>query len=158
KISALCANLDVLAFEHSVERICDRLRRVLRVAAAAAPPKFVYLDMEEYRDLELTLAAFQRVLDEDEFIGLAAGIALHAYLPDSHAALESVATWSARRRARGGAWVKVRVVKGANLAMEEVDAELAGWELAPYPNKADVDASYKRMLDRALIGVAAADL
>jgi RHH-type proline utilization regulon transcriptional repressor/proline dehydrogenase/delta 1-pyrroline-5-carboxylate dehydrogenase len=30
KISALCANLDVLAFDHSVDRICDRLRRLYR--------------------------------------------------------------------------------------------------------------------------------
>ena len=28
--------------------------------------------------------------------------------------------------------------------MEQVEAELAGWPPAPYPNKADVDASFKR--------------
>src|SRR6185312_15025845 len=48
KVSALCANLDVLAFDHSVARISERLRHVFRVAGAATPPKFVYLDMEEY--------------------------------------------------------------------------------------------------------------
>src|SRR5262249_37433245 len=44
KISALCANLDVLAFDHSVQRINERMRRVFRVALATTPPKFVYLD------------------------------------------------------------------------------------------------------------------
>ena len=34
KISALCANLDVLAFGHSVERIVARLRPLLRLAAS----------------------------------------------------------------------------------------------------------------------------
>src|SRR5699024_7730290 len=46
--------------------------------------------------------------------------------------------------------VKVRLVKGANLAMEKVQAELHGWAQAPYPTKADVDANYVRMLDRML--------
>jgi RHH-type proline utilization regulon transcriptional repressor/proline dehydrogenase/delta 1-pyrroline-5-carboxylate dehydrogenase len=49
-------------------------------------------------------------------------------------------------------------VKGANLAMEHVDAELGGWPAAPYPTKADVDASYKALLDRLLEGVAAGGL
>src|SRR3546814_20773816 len=35
--------------------------------------------------------------------------------------------------------------------MERVDAELHGWAQAPYDNKADVDASYLRLLDRALV-------
>jgi RHH-type proline utilization regulon transcriptional repressor/proline dehydrogenase/delta 1-pyrroline-5-carboxylate dehydrogenase len=158
KISALCANLDVLAFEHSVARITDRLRRVYRVAAEAAPPAFVYLDMEEYRDLHLTVESFRRVLDEPEFLTLPAGIALQAYVPDSHAVLDELSTWSASRRARGGADIRVRIVKGANLAMEQVDAELADWELATYPTKADVDASYKHIVERAFAAAARGDL
>src|SRR4029078_12152324 len=60
KISALCAGLDVLAFEHEVDRIADRLRAVYDVAGAQTSPVFVNLDMEEYRDLHLTVAAFRR--------------------------------------------------------------------------------------------------
>ena len=41
-------------------------------------------------------------------------------------------------------------MKGANLAMEHVDAELGGWTPAPYGTKADVDASFKALLDRGL--------
>jgi RHH-type proline utilization regulon transcriptional repressor/proline dehydrogenase/delta 1-pyrroline-5-carboxylate dehydrogenase len=158
KISALCANLDVLAFEHSVARIVERLRHVYRVAAESVPPKFVYLDMEEYRDLDLTVESFRRVLDEPEFLELPAGIALQAYVPDSHAVLDELCAWSASRRARGGSDIRVRIVKGANLAMEHVDAELAGWEVATYPTKEDVDASYKRMVERAFSAAASGDL
>jgi len=150
KISAVVANLDALAFEHSLDRVCDRLRVIYRRAAAAHPRTFVNLDMEEYRDLELTLQAFMRVLGEDEFIGLDAGIVLQAYLPDSHDALERLGAWAAARCATSGARVKVRIVKGANLAMETVEADLHGWTAAPYATKADVDASYKAMLDSAL--------
>ena len=46
--------------------------------------------------------------------------------------------------------MKVRLVKGANLAMERVDAELHGWPVTTYGSKAEVDGSYKRLLDRAL--------
>src|SRR3546814_13741909 len=35
--------------------------------------------------------------------------------------------------------------------MERVDAELHGWAQAPHDNKADVDASYLRLLDRSLV-------
>ena len=44
----------------------------------------------------------------------------------------------------------MRIVKGANLAMEHVDAELQRLAAAPYATKAEVDASYKRLLDRLL--------
>jgi len=149
KVSAIVANLDALAFELSVDRICERLRQLYRRAQAATPRTFVNLDMEEYRDLELTLHSFMRVLDEPEFAGLDAGIVLQAYLPDSHDALDRLGTWATRRHAEHGGTVKVRLVKGANLAMESVEADLHGWVPAPYPTKADVDASYKAMLESA---------
>ena len=63
KITSVVANLDPFAFEQSVERIAERLRTVYRAALNAGPVTFVNLDMEEYRDLELSLASFTRVLD-----------------------------------------------------------------------------------------------
>jgi RHH-type proline utilization regulon transcriptional repressor/proline dehydrogenase/delta 1-pyrroline-5-carboxylate dehydrogenase len=154
KISALCAQLDVLAFEHSVDRICERLEAIFRVALAARPPVFVNLDMEEYADLHLTVEAFTRVLAQEDFRAAPAGIVLQAYLPDSHDVLAHLAHWSAQRVAAGGAPIKIRIVKGANLAMERVDAEQHGWVQAPYALKSEVDASYKRLLDAALPHVA----
>lgn len=150
KISAVCANLDILAEADSLARIEAQLRRVYRASMTSTPRTFVNLDMEEYRDLELSLMSFMAVLDEPEFLDYEAGIVLQAYVPDSHAALERLCRWANARRARGGAGIKVRLVKGANLAMESVEAELHEWEPAPYPTKADVDASYKAMLDTAL--------
>jgi RHH-type transcriptional regulator, proline utilization regulon repressor / proline dehydrogenase / delta 1-pyrroline-5-carboxylate dehydrogenase len=150
KASALVANLDVLDFDRSIERIRTPLREVYRAALAKEPCGFVNLDMEEYRDLQLTVVAFTTVLDEPEFHHLEAGIVLQAYLPDSHAVLEHLGQWASARRDSGGAGIKIRIVKGANLAMEAVEAELHDWVAAPYPTKADVDASYKLMLESAL--------
>ena len=150
KISAICANLDVLAFEHSVARIAERLRELYRLAARAVPRTFVNLDMEEYRDLPLTIAAMRRVLDEPEFAGEAAGIVLQAYLPDSHGACRQLCEWASKRHERAGGTLKIRVVKGANLAMERVESELHGWQQAPYATKHEVDASFKRLIESAL--------
>jgi len=150
KASAVCARLSTLAFDRSVERVVDALGALCRAAAARVPPVFVNLDMEEYRDLELTMRAFQQTLDAPDLLGFDAGIVLQAYLPDAHAAFEQLAEWAVARRARGGGQVKVRVVKGANLLMERVEAELHGWSAATYPTKLDVDASFTRLLARAL--------
>ena len=150
KASSLVANLDALDFDRSVERICEPLREIYRAALLKEPRGFVNLDMEEYRDLQLTVVAFTTVLDEPEFHHLEAGIVLQAYLPDSHGVLEHLGEWASTRRRKGGAGIKVRIVKGANLAMEAVEAEQHDWIAAPYPTKADVDASYKLMLESAL--------
>lgn len=158
KISALCAQLDVAAFEHSVARICTNLETIFRAAVDARPPVFVNLDMEEYADLHLTVEAFTRVLEQEEFAAVPAGIVLQAYLPDSHAVMDRLAEWSARRVAAGGPPIKIRIVKGANLAMERVDAEQHGWVQAPYALKSEVDASYKRLLDVGLERVGAGTL
>jgi RHH-type proline utilization regulon transcriptional repressor/proline dehydrogenase/delta 1-pyrroline-5-carboxylate dehydrogenase len=150
KISAICANLSALAFDDTVARVAEALRELYAAAAKHTRPKFVTLDMEEYRDLGLTVAAFQAVLDEERFRGLDAGLVLQAYLPDARGVAEELGAWAVRRRAAGGGRVKVRIVKGANLAMEHVDAEMHGWEPAPYDDKAAVDANYKAMLDALL--------
>ncbi|MDA8310493.1 MAG: proline dehydrogenase family protein [Actinomycetota bacterium] len=150
KLSALYSQLDVVAYEHSLHEVRERLRPILEAAARHDPPKLVNLDMEEYRDLQVTVDAFTSLLGDGQLLDLYAGIALQAYLPDATGVLEQLCAFARDRRARGGAPIRVRLVKGANLAMERVEAELRGWEQAPYPTKAEVDANYKRMLDLAL--------
>src|SRR5262245_558155 len=105
--------------------------------------------MEEYRDLDPTVTAFREVLDEPEFLPLSAGIVLQAYLPDSYGVQRALTAWAIARRNRGGAPIKLRIVKGANLAMERVEASQTGWPQTPYATKAEVDANYIRMLEYA---------
>ena len=147
KISAICAGISTLAFDHTVDRLVELLHGLYREAAACEPPVFVNLDMEEYRDLELTVAAFRRALDHPDFSSLDAGIVLQAYLPDVREVAREIGEWATQRFARGGGRTRVRLVKGANLAMETVEADLRNWEPATYADKADVDANYKAVLD-----------
>ena len=150
KISAIAAQLSTYDHEGSVQRVAERLRRLYRAARATTPHTFVNLDMEEYRDLALTVDVFTAVLAEEEFRDIEAGIVLQAYLPESHAVFEQLLAWARTRREQGGAPIKVRIVKGANLAMETAEAQIHGWTAAPYGSKADVDASYKRLVDAAV--------
>jgi RHH-type proline utilization regulon transcriptional repressor/proline dehydrogenase/delta 1-pyrroline-5-carboxylate dehydrogenase len=148
KISAICARLSVLGYEDSVDRLTERLRPVF--AAALESGTLVTLDMEAYEDLHLTLDSFQRVLGEPAFATLEAGLVLQAYLPDSAPALDELAAFARERFERHGSTVRLRLVKGANLAMERVNAELRGWPQAPFTTKAEVDAHFKRLLERAV--------
>ena len=155
KISSVSSQIELTAFRHTVEVVKERLRALYRQALryryrhadGRVTPKFVNLDMEEYRDLDITVAAFREVLDEPEFLTLPAGIVLQAYLPESHGVQRALVAWATARCERGGAPIKLRVVKGANLAMERIEADLHGWPQAPYTTKREVDANFKRMIE-----------
>ena len=103
--------------------------------------------MEEYRDLDLTIAVFTR----------AARAAATAAPRGGHRAAGLPARCRSRRCRRsprgrtragppGGAGIKVRIVKGANLAMEHVDATVHDWPLATWSTKQETDTNYKRVL------------
>lgn len=149
KVSSVVSQLQMWAFDEAVEKIVERLTPLYELAANSPTPKFINLDMEEYKDLDLTLAVFQRILEQPQLRGLEAGIVLQAYLPDALGALQRLTSWAQQRRAEGGAPIKVRVVKGANLAMENVDHEIHDWPQAPYSTKQDTDTNYKRVLNWA---------
>jgi RHH-type proline utilization regulon transcriptional repressor/proline dehydrogenase/delta 1-pyrroline-5-carboxylate dehydrogenase len=151
KASAVAPGLSLVDLDGSVQRVCKPLHRLYHVATAYRPAKLVNLDMEEHRDLDITVAAFTRALGSADLQGLTGGIALQAYLPDTHAALAELLAFAKARTRSGGAPIRVRLVKGANLAMERVTAELASWPAAPYATKAETDASYKAILERLLM-------
>ncbi len=148
KLSAIVSQITTIDHEGSLARVEEKLRILYR--AAQREGVFVNLDMEEYRDLRLTVAGFRSVLSESEFIGVSAGIVLQAYLPESHETLEELIAWAKIRFDSSAGQIKVRLVKGANLAMEHAEAEIHGWTPAPFASKADVDASYARLLDISL--------
>ena len=150
KASSLCAQLNPWDIEGNTKRLKDRLRPLYQEALRRSPQTFINLDMEEYKDLHLTIKLFTELLSEPEFKNLQAGIVLQAYLPDTFDALVKLTEFAKQRRAEGGAAIKVRLVKGANLSMEAVEAETHGWEQAPYSTKYEVDANYFRLLDYVL--------
>jgi len=159
KISTLYSQISPLARKHTVTVLCDRLERLMRTADRArfkradgtTVSKFVYLDMEEYRDKELTAAAFMRTLDRPGLEQVRAGIALQSYIPDSFRTLRQLQAWARQRVARGGGRVTIRLVKGANMESERAEASLRGWPQSPYRTKLETDANFKRMVHELLM-------
>ncbi|MHA7290472.1 proline dehydrogenase family protein [Arthrobacter sp. MDT3-24] len=160
KVSSTVAPHSAWAFDEAVEHVVEKLTPLFTKAAsfagaasgagAAKNAKFINLDMEEYKDLDMTIAVFTRILDKPEFKNLEAGIVLQAYLPDALSAMIRLQDWAAERRANGGAAIKVRVVKGANLPMEQVESSLHDWPLATWHTKQDSDTNYKRVINYSM--------
>lgn len=148
KVSAIISHISMWAFDEVVEAVVERLLPLY--LTAATDRTFINLDMEEYRDLDLTIAVFTRLLEDPRLDALEAGIVLQAYLPDALPALQQLTAWARDRVDHGGAPIKIRLVKGANLAMERVEAQMHGWAQATYDTKVETDANYLRCLDWAL--------
>src|SRR5699024_10546223 len=154
KVSSVASQISLWGFDETVEAVVKRLTPLYKEAAAATGTpggtKFINLDMEEYGDLRLTIEVFKRLMSLPGVETLEAGIVLQAYLPDALASLQELAEFGAQRVGDGGAPIKIRLVKGANLPMEHVHAEIAGWPAATMPSKQATDANYKRVLWWAL--------
>jgi RHH-type transcriptional regulator, proline utilization regulon repressor / proline dehydrogenase / delta 1-pyrroline-5-carboxylate dehydrogenase len=158
KVSTIYSQILPIARRSAVRALCDRLELLYRAAARSRfvradgkqVPKLVYLDMEEHRDLEVTLEAFLHTLDRPGLEQATGGIALQAYIPDSFRAQQEINRWARARVTKGGAPVTLRLVKGANMETERLEASITGWPQAPFKTKLETDANYKRMLQEAL--------
>lgn len=150
KVSAVTGPHNPWGYDDVVAHAVEELLPIYLYAGAHPKRKFINLDMEEYHDLHLTIDVFKRLLDRPELKNYEAGIVLQAYLPDTLNAMKHLQEWAAKRVADGGAPIKVRVVKGANLAMERVDAAMRGWELTTWESKQATDANYLRILNWAM--------
>ncbi|MDP6444740.1 MAG: proline dehydrogenase family protein [Pirellulaceae bacterium] len=159
KISTIYSQISHVGREHTIAVLCDRLELLFRAAAretfvrsdGSETHKLVYLDMEEYRDMEMTADVFMETLDRPGLETAHGGIALQAYIPDSYTVQRRLLVWARSRVARGGSAITMRIVKGANMEMERVESSLQGWPTACFLEKIDTDANYKRMLHECLL-------
>ena len=157
KISTIYSQINPVSREHSIRQMCERMELLYRAAAkgrftrsdGTEVSRFLYLDMEEYRDLSLTAEVFMNTLDRPDMKDTQAGIVFQAYVPDSFLWQKKVTEWARQRVADGGGSITIRIVKGANMEMERVEASAHGWPLAPFQNKVETDANYKRMVQYA---------
>jgi RHH-type transcriptional regulator, proline utilization regulon repressor / proline dehydrogenase / delta 1-pyrroline-5-carboxylate dehydrogenase len=158
KISTIFSQIIALDFEHTVEVLVEKLTEIYAQAKkypyvspnGTKSNKFINLDMEEYRDLAITVEVFKRTLEKPEFKDFYAGIVLQAYLPDSFNWQKDLCDWARNRVKNGGSPIKFRLVKGANMEMEETEASQKHWEMVTYTEKSDTDSNYKRMARYAL--------
>ena len=99
KVSAIASHISMWAFDEVVDKVVERLMP-LYLTRRGGDRTFINLDMEEYRDLDLTIAVFTRILEDPRLRGLEAGIVLQAYLPDALPALQRAHRLGAAARRR----------------------------------------------------------
>ena len=124
KLSTIFSQVSTIARGETIRVVSDALELLYRAATretfvaadGRSRSKFVYLDMEEYRDLHLTAEAFKSALDRPGMNRVRAGIALQAYIPDSYAVLETSSPGRQHASPTGAfrsrfAWSKARTWK-----------------------------------------------
>jgi len=159
KITGIYAQIHPLSYEQNKQDLCEIVATIYRKAMeftytdqdGQKQAKFVNLDMEEYKDAYLTMDVFIEVLSRPEFKHYSAGIVIQTYLPDAEGLQKQLLNFARKRCNEGGAPVKMRLVKGANLQMESIISSLRGWENPVYRSKVEVDANYLHILDIALL-------
>lgn len=150
KITTIFSQINPLAFEYSKEEIIKRLDILYEKVQQKQKQgiyKFVNLDMEEFKDLELTIESFMESLAKFD---IKAGIVLQAYVPDSYNYLKELVEFSKKRVLDGKPAIKIRLVKGANMQSEEVIGGIKGWPCPTFSKKVDTDSNYNKMLQYVL--------
>ncbi|CAM2732213.1 bifunctional proline dehydrogenase/L-glutamate gamma-semialdehyde dehydrogenase [Helicobacter felis] len=151
KITTIFSQIYHIDFAHSKAEVVKRLDTLYALALEQKEQhgveKFINLDMEEFKDLELTIAAFMESIAK---FPISAGIVLQAYIPDSYHHLQTLLAFSKERVLNDLPPIKIRFVKGANMENEETIASLKGWELPTFSSKQDTDSNYNKMLEYVL--------
>ena len=138
KISSLYSQLDPIDFEGSVEAVKERLRPLFRKAKEHGA--FINIDMESYKDKDLTIAIFKSLLEEPEFADFEhAGIVMQAYLKDAEDDVRALCKWAKRRKTP----ITVRLVKGAYWDYETIHSTQEGWENPVFTEKWRTDQCYE---------------
>ncbi|MCH5228971.1 MAG: proline dehydrogenase family protein [Muribaculaceae bacterium] len=158
KISGIYAQTHALNYKENFPELVRRMSELYQAAIdnpytdsnGVKRPKFINLDMEEYKDAHLTMRLFKEVLSKPEFKNYEAGIVVQSYLPDAWDFQTELLEFAKKRVAEGGSPIKMRIVKGCNLDMENIVSDMRGWPNPVLPNKTDVDANYLKIIERGL--------
>ncbi|MDY6783014.1 MAG: L-glutamate gamma-semialdehyde dehydrogenase [Cyanobacteriota bacterium] len=145
KLTAFYSQFDALDPEGSQEKVCDRIRPLLRRARELGAA--IHFDMEQYAYKDLTLAILKELLMEEEFRDRTdIGVTIQGYLRDSLDDLKGLIAWAKKR----GNPITVRLVKGAYWDQETIQAIQNHWKQPVYNQKAATDANYEALMQLLL--------
>ena len=158
KISGIYAQTHALNYKENFPELVRRMSELYQAAIdnpyvgpdGVKRAKFINLDMEEYKDAHLTMKLFKEVLSLPQFKNYEAGIVVQSYLPDAWDFQTELLEFAKKRVAEGGSPIKMRIVKGCNLDMENIVSDMRGWPNPVLPDKTLVDANYLKIIERGL--------
>ncbi|MDY7016030.1 MAG: proline dehydrogenase family protein, partial [Cyanobacteriota bacterium] len=145
KLTAFYSQFDPLDPQGSQEKVCDRIRPLLRRAQEVGAA--IHFDMEQYPYKDLTLAILKSLLMEEEFRDRTdIGVTIQGYLRDSQEDLKDLIEWAKKR----GNPITVRLVKGAYWDQETIKAIQHDWKQPVFNQKAATDANYEALMQLLL--------
>ena len=140
KLTAFYSQFDPIDPAGSQEKVCDRIRILLRRAKELGVA--VHFDMEQYVYKDLTFAILKELLLEEEFrTRTDIGVTIQAYLRESERDLKDLIEWAKKR----GYPVTVRLVKGAYWDQETIKSIQHHWQQPVYREKSATDANFERL-------------
>lgn len=140
KLTAFYSQFDPFDPQGSKEKVCDRIRILLRRAKELGVA--IHFDMEQYVYKELTLAILKELLLEEEFRSRTdIGVTIQAYLRDSQRDLKDLIEWAKKR----GYPITVRLVKGAYWDQETIKSIQNHWSQPVYNQKAASDVNFENL-------------
>jgi len=141
KLTAFYSQFDPLDPAGSREKVCDRIRTLLRKAQEVGAA--IHFDMEQYRYKDITLAILKDLLLEDEFRNRTdIGMTIQGYLRDSERDLKGLVEWAKTR----GNPITIRLVKGAYWDQETIIAIQNDWPQPVFNQKAETDRNYESLM------------
>lgn len=146
KVTALYSQVHPEAWQHSIDKIKERLRPIFKKAKDDFA--FINVDMEKYHIKDLTIETFKQLIMEEEFKNYPHfGIVIQCYLRDSYKDVQDLIDFAKKR----GTPFSIRLVKGAYWDYETIGAKQKGWPIPVYTKKPESDINYenctKLMLD-----------
>lgn len=134
KLSSLCPRFDELSRAEAVPQLVNAMGDLV----AAAGPVSLFIDAEEQRRLEMTLAVFEATVRVHKPESL--GIAVQAY---GRRAIPTLEFLEEVARANPQTEIRVRLVKGAYWDAEIKEAQVRGADMYPvWTSKRNTDVSY----------------
>ena len=140
KLSAMDSQLDPADMAGSVARLKERVTPLF--LRAKEKNVFINVDMEDWHVHDITYNLFEEVLSHPELKDWPhVGIVVQAYLKESEKDVQRLLSLAKNR----GAPITIRLVKGAYWDQEVVHANLHGYPIPVFTDKARTDVNYEKL-------------
>ena len=149
KLSSLCLHLSSLTYKSSVKKMKQALTSLADELVSEyeiGHKVLLYVDMEFYDHLAISVTAFSDVFALEKYSHINVGIVLQAYFKESMYWLDKLVCFSKSRVVGGGTKLRIRLVKGANIALEHIICDQNSWSKPTWPSKAATDSQFKNLI------------
>ncbi|MBQ2379562.1 MAG: proline dehydrogenase family protein [Akkermansia sp.] len=146
----LCPSLSPCAPNDGAKTLAERLTTLLQQLYKNGKDCPVIVESGNSALLPIVVEGCKRVLNNKEYHKANVMLELPAYLNAAPGILRELTEWATARAAKGGAPLKVLLVKGSQLSTERECAFLYGKESAAAPTKSATETRYKQLVHQAI--------